>query len=329
MVQPQDEEIQEPDLIFEPIKLETAKPKPQVTVSIGCVNKDTVNEETRGISKKDPHLISNKVHDLNNGNIKGRTSSATRSGKMFGRGPSPLPSSPSHPSSGGGGSKGLSSHSCSSQCRTQCKGGTDIPPPKAGDTKEERSTSKQNTKTGNKSSSPSSRIESHRKKSLPLGTSRSERKKGSEKSGSESSGMGGNSSNGSIKQEWRKSPVVGEKRPHDHDRPASIKYDIIVEPENGSPSPPPLPVISTDNKRRDEASLSKGSVFKEVKLPKPRNYKRRNLAPKEDVKGKLTVSVFMPGYWVCVFWWVLFLWEICTVQWQHFISFLVAFLISW
>ncbi|XP_033608498.1 uncharacterized protein LOC111867245 isoform X3 [Cryptotermes secundus] len=309
MVQPQDEEIQEPDLIFEPVKLETAKPKPQITINIGCVNKGTVNKETRGISKKDPRLISNKVHGLNNSNIKGRTSSATSSGvggkgsgKMFGRGPSPLPSSPSHPSSGGGGSKSLSSPSSSSQRKTQSKGGsngstkpprnkalpriikidlTDSPPPKAGDTKEESSTSKQNTETGNKSSSPSSKTESHRKKSLPLGTSRSsERKKGSGKSGSESSGMGGNSSNGSIKQEWRKSPVVGEKRHHDHDRPVSSKYDIFVEPEGDSPSPPPPPVISTDNKRRGESSPSKGSVFKDVKLPKGRNYMRRNLAPK-------------------------------------------------
>ncbi|KAJ4452182.1 hypothetical protein ANN_03700 [Periplaneta americana] len=57
----QDEEMQEPDSVFEPVKLETAKPKPQITINLGCANKGTVNKESRGISKKDPRLLSNKV----------------------------------------------------------------------------------------------------------------------------------------------------------------------------------------------------------------------------------------------------------------------------
>jgi hypothetical protein len=291
VVQPQDEEVQEPDFVFEPVKLETAKPKPQITINIGCVNKGTVNKDTRGISKKDPRLLSNKVHGLNNSNMKGRTSSATGagakgSGKMVGRGPPPpLPSSPSHTSS---------SSSSSSQRKTQNKGGgngsakpprnkllpriikidlTDSPPPKAADS----GTNKQNTETSSKSSSPVSKTESHKKKSVHVGTSRSsDRKRGSGKSV-----VGGNSSSSSNRPEWRKSAEVGDKRHEDR------KYSIFVEPEVDSPSPPPPPVISADSKQRGEASPSKGSVFRDVKLPKGRNYMRRNVAATGDVDLRL------------------------------------------
>ncbi|PSN35931.1 hypothetical protein C0J52_07162 [Blattella germanica] len=37
----QDEEMQEPDTVFEAVKLETTKPKPQITINLGCVNKDS------------------------------------------------------------------------------------------------------------------------------------------------------------------------------------------------------------------------------------------------------------------------------------------------
>lgn len=311
--QPQDEEMQEPDSVFEPVKLETAKPKPQITINLGCANKGTVNKETRGISKKDPRLLSNKVHGLSNSNIKGRTSSATSSGvggkgagKLLGRVPSPSPSSSSRPSTscGGGKTSTSPSSSSSSQRKTQSKGGnngsakpprnkdlpkiikidlTDSPPPKAGDTKEETVRSKENTETGSKISSPSSKTENNKKKSSPCGTSRSssERKKGLGKAGSESADMGGNSSSNSNKRERAKSPSGGEKRhSRDHDRSSSSKYDMFVESEGDSPSPPPPPVISTDGKKKEESSTSKGSVFKDLKLPKGRNYVRRNLPSK-------------------------------------------------
>lgn len=394
--QPQDEEMQEPDSVFEPVKLETAKPKPQITINLGCANKGTVNKETRGISKKDPRLLSNKVHGLSNSNIKGRTSSATSSGvggkgggKLLGRVPSPSPSSSSRPSISGGGKTSTSpSSSSSSQRKTQSKGGnngsskpprnkdlpkiikidlTDSPPPKAGDTKEESVRNKENTETGSKSSSPSSKTENNKKKSSPVGTGRStsERKKGLGKAGNESADMGGNSSSNSNKRERAKSPLRGEKRhSRDHDRLSSSKYDMFVESEGDSPSPPPPPVISTDGKKKEESSTSKGSVFKDLKLPKGRNYVRRNLPAKsrspeippvastgdvdlrlgappekhprlnmfqpdtnaslasteEDIKSKLTeFQSSLPGYWVSLFWWGLFLWEFCTVLWQQFI----------
>lgn len=309
--QPQDEDMQEPDSVFEPVKLETAKPKPQITINLGCANKGIVNKETRGISKKDPRLLSNKVHGLSNSNFKGRTSATSSGvcgkggGKLSGRGPSPLPSSPSRPSSSGGGKSSTSPSS--SQRKTQNKGGggnsntkpprnkplpkiikidlTDSPPPKTGDTKEESVRNKENTEFGSKSSSPSSKTESHKKKSSPVATSRSssERKKGLGKPASESAGIGRNFNSSSNKRERAKSPVGGEKsrgRDRDRDRSAYTKYDIFVEPEGDSPSPPPPPVISTDGKQREDSSSSKGSVFKDVKLPKGRNYVRRNLSAK-------------------------------------------------
>ena len=306
--QPQDEDVQEPDSVFEPVKLETAKPKPQITINLGCANKGIVNKETRGISKKDPRLLSNKVHGLSNSNIKGRTSATSSGvfgkggGKLSGRGPSPSPSSPSRPSSSGGGK--TSTSPSSSQRKTQNKGGgngnikpprnkplpkiikidlTDSPPPKTGDTKEESVRNKENAEFGSKSSSPSSKTESHKKKSSPVATSRSssERKKGLGKPGSESAGIGRNSNSSNNKRERAKSPVGGEKsRGRDRDRSSCTKYDIFVEPEGDSPSPPPPPVISTDGKQREDSSSSKGSVFKDVKLPKGRNYVRRNLSAK-------------------------------------------------
>jgi hypothetical protein len=307
--QPQDEEMEEHDSIFEPVKLETAKPKPQITINLGCANKGTVNKETRRISRKDPRLISNKVHGFSN--TRGRTSSAPSSGvggkgggKLSGRVSSPLPSSPSRPSisSGGGKTSTSPSSSSSSQHKTQSKGGnngstklprnkplpkiikidlTDSPPPKAGDAKEESSRNKENTENRSKSSSPSYKTENHKKKSSPVGTGRSssERKKGLGKAGSESADVGGNS--GSNKREQAKSPLVGEKRhTRDHDRSSSSKYDMFVELEGDSPSPPPPPVISVDGKRKEDSSTSKGTVFKDVKLPKGRNYVRRNLPGK-------------------------------------------------
>lgn len=304
--QSQDEDMQESDSVFEPVKLETAKPKPQITINLGCANKGIMNKETRGISKKDPRLLSNKVHGLSNSNVKGRTSATSSGvcgkggGKLSGRGPSPSPSSPSRPSSSGGGK--TTSPSSSSQRKTQNKGGgngntkpprnkllpkiikidlTDSPPPKTGDTKEENVRNKESTEFGSKSSPPSSKTDSHKKKFSPVATSRSssERKKGLGKPGSESAGMGRNSNSSNNKRERAKSPVGGEKsRGRDRDRSSSTKYDIFVEPEGDSPSPPPPPVISTDGKQREESS--KGSVFKDVKLPKGRNYVRRNLAAK-------------------------------------------------
>jgi hypothetical protein len=120
-------------------------------------------------------------------------------------------------------------------------------------------------------------MESHKKKSVHLGTSRSsDRKRGSGKSG-----MGGNSNSSSNRQEWRKSAEVGDKRHEDR------KYNIFVEPEGDTPSPPPPPIISADNKQRGEYSPSKGSVFRDVKLPKGRNYMRRNLAATGDVDLRL------------------------------------------
>lgn len=307
--QTQDEEMQEPDSVFEPVKLETAKPKPQITINLGCANKGTVNKETRGISKKDPRLLSNKVHGLSNSNVKGRTSSTTGSGiggkgggKLLGRVPSPS-FSLSRPSISGGGKTSTSpSSSSSSQRKIQSKGGhngstkpprnkdlpkiikidlTDSPPPKAGGTKDEIVRNEENTETSIKSSSPSSKTEHHKKKSSPLGTSRSERKKGSGKAGSESADMGGNSSSSSNKRERPKSPLGGEKGfSRDHDRSSSSKYDMFIESEGDSPSPPPPPIISTDGKKKEESSTSKGSVFKDLKLPKGRNYVRRNLPAK-------------------------------------------------
>lgn len=309
--QPQDEDMQEPDSVFEPVKLETAKPKPQITINLGCANKGIVNKETRGISKKDPRLLSNKVHGLSNSNFKGRTSATSSGvcgkggGKLSGRGPSPSPSSPSRPSSSGGGGGKTSTSPSSSQRKTQNKGGgnsnakpprnkpnlpkiikidlTDSPPPKTGDTKEASVRGKENSEFGSKSSSPSSKTESHKKKSSPVATSRSssERKKGVGKPVSESAGIGRNSNSSNNKRERAKSPVGGEKsRGRDRDRSSCTKYDIFVEPEGDSPSPPPPPVISTDGKQREDSSSSKGSVFKDVKVPKGRNYVRRNLSAK-------------------------------------------------
>jgi hypothetical protein len=74
--------------------------------------------------------------------------------------------------------------------------------------------------------------------------------------------------------------VAADKRHQDRDRPTASKYNVFVEPEGESPSPPPPPIISSDNKQRDESSPAKGSVFKDVKLPKGRNYMRRNVAAK-------------------------------------------------
>ena len=205
--QPQDEDSQEPDTIFESVKLETAKPKPQITINLGCVNKGTMNKDSRGISKKDPRLLSNKVQGLNTSNVKGRMSSANNSGiskggsKSSGRSTSPLParlpSSPSRPASNSS-SKTSASSSSTSPRKTQSKSTnnsagnskptrnkaipkiinidlTDSPPPKTSDMKEESigDKEKESNDVPKKTSSPSLKVENHKKKSSPVTSSRS------------------------------------------------------------------------------------------------------------------------------------------------------------
>ncbi|GLH15248.1 Uncharacterized protein GBIM_19614 [Gryllus bimaculatus] len=276
--------------VFETVKLETAKPKPLITINIA--NKGNANKEPQGVSKKDPRLNSNKVH-VSHSKIRSesKNSGPSKGPNKSTRGPSPLPA-PQSPSrcgkpaplprkvhgKGSSSSTNKSSHKSASVIDL-----TDSPPHKTEKKEEElagkdkdshseplsKSSSSSSSSGSNSSSSPGSKKDSHKSKmsSTSNRQSPSEKKKGSEKGGKVSEiGSGSNLSNRRAKSPGGS---IRLSRERERDRSASKNFDMF-EPEADSPSPPPPPVISDNQKRED-------TTFKDRKVSKKgRNYVRRN-----------------------------------------------------